>query len=84
MNLRLFRAGLVTVEIVGLGGQTAPTTRFGNRNYINYYISKINYPTISATDSGVVVLKDKISLCKEGGGLIYQVLSPISPISALL
>ena len=59
-------AGLATVERVGFGGQTAPTTRFGNRNCTNYHILKTNYPPISATDSGAVVMKDKISL--KGGG----------------
>ena len=68
------------MEIVGLGGQTAPTTRFGNRNCTNYYILKTNYPIISVTDSGVVVINDKISL---SGGPIYQVSSLISPISPI-
>ena len=43
-----FCPGLATVEIVGFGGQTAPTTQFGSPNYTNYHILKTNCSTISA------------------------------------
>ena len=65
--------GLATVEIVGFGGQTALTTRFGNRNCTKYHILKTNYATISATDSGAAIMKNKISL--SGGGRMWHGMS---------
>ena len=41
-------AGLATVETVGFGGQTAPTTKFESPNCTNYHILKTNCSTISA------------------------------------
>ena len=49
-------AGLAMVEIVGFRGQTAPTTRIEIKTAPTTTYMKTNYLTISATDSGAVLV----------------------------
>ena len=81
-------AGLPTVEIVGFRGQTAPTTRCEIQTAPTTICVKTNYQPTGSTDSGAVLVYEEILLSGGGGGkrkiYVSSIISPISPISALL
>ena len=58
---------MAMVEIVGFGGQTAPTITFQIQTAPTTIYVKSNYQTTGSTDSGAFLMHDEILLSWGGG-----------------